>query len=324
MTRRELVRLLGGAAIVRPFAAQAQQKAMPVIGYLSSTSTDSYLSAYRRGLSEMGYVEGQNVAIEYRSAEGRIDRLPALAAELAGRKVDLIAAFGGSFSARAAREATSSIPITFLIGTDPVADGLVVSLARPGGNLTGISLLIGALYPKRVELLSELVPQAKSIGLLVNPNGMNTHGFLREVQDAARERNVQIDIFRATSQTEIEAAFEDLVQRHTDALIVSANPFFDTQRDQLLALAARHQVPTIYAWRDFVAAGGLISYGASLADANRQLGIYAGKILKGAVPADLPVQQPTIFELAINLKTAKALGLALPQSLLARADEVIE
>jgi putative ABC transport system substrate-binding protein len=323
MRRRELVRLLGGAAIVRPFAAQAQQKARPVIGYLSSTSPD-HLSAYRRGLSEMGYIEGQNVTIEYRSAGGRVDLLPALAAELAGRKVDLIAAFGGSFSARAAREATSSIPVTFLVGIDPVANGLVASLARPGGNLTGISLLIRALYPKRVELLSELVPRAKSIALLVNPNGMNTQGFLGEVQDAARVRSVQIDILRAASQTEIETAFEDLVQRHTDALIVSANPFFDTQRNQLLALAARHEIPTIYAWRDFVAAGGLISYGASLAAVNRQLGIYAGKILNGVKPADLPVQQPTTFELAINLKTAKTLGLALPQSLLARADEIIE
>jgi putative ABC transport system substrate-binding protein len=264
------------------------------------------------------------VAIEYRSAEGHVDRLPTMAADLVDRKVDLIAAFGGIASARAAKNATSTIPIVFLIGTDPIAAGLVASLARPGGNLTGVSLLIQALYAKRLELISELVPRARAIGLLVNPEGMNAEGVIREVQDAARTKGLQLHIWKAGSETEIDAAFPALVERHADALIVSANPLFDTHREQLLALAARHSVPAIYAWREFPTAGGLISYGASLRDVNRQLGIYAGKILKGARPADLPVQQPTIFELVINLKTAKALGLTVPQSILARADEVIE
>jgi putative ABC transport system substrate-binding protein len=322
MRRRELL-LLGGA-ITAAGAVRAQQKAMPVIGYLSSTSPGAYLAVYRQGLSEMGYVEGQNVAIEYRSAGGRVDRLPALAADLVDRKVDLIAAFGGIDSARAAKNATSTIPIVFLIGTDPVADGLVASLARPGGNLTGFSLLIGELWPKRLELLSELVPQARVIALLVNPNGMNAEGVISVTQEAARARGLQLHVLKADSEIEIDAAFGTVVQRHADALLVSANPFFDTHRDQLLALAARHAVPAIYTWREFATTGGLISYGASLADVNRQLGIYAGKILKGAKPADLPVQQPTTFKLVINLNTAKALGLTIPPSILARADEVIE
>jgi len=297
---------------------------MPVIGYLGSTSPGPYLAVYRQGLSEMGYVEGQNLAIEYRWAEGRIDRLPTLAADLVDRKVDLIAAFGGVVSARAAKNATSTIPIVFLIGTDPVADGLVVNFARPGGNLTGVTLLIEALYAKRLELLSELVPQPHVIALLVDPNGANAEGVIKAMQEAAGARGLQLHIWRASSETEIDAAFATLVQRHVDALLVSASPFFDTHRDQLLALAARYAVPAIYAWREAVVAGGLISYGASLTDVNRQLGIYAGKILKGAKPADLPVQQPTTFELVVNLKTAETLGLTVPQTILARADEVIE
>ena len=264
------------------------------------------------------------MAIGYRWAEGHYDRLPALAADLVGRKVDLIAAFGGIASAREAKNATSTIPIVFLIGTDPVADGLVVSLARPGGNLTGVTILLEALYAKRLELLSELVPQARVIALLVNPSGMNTEGVIREVQEAARARRLQLQIYEADSEAEIDAAFASLPQHHADALLVSANPFFDTRRDQLLALATRHAVPAIYAWREIATTGGLISYGASLADVYRQLAIYAGKILKGAKPADLPVQQPTTFELVINLNTAKALGLTVPPSILARADEVIE
>lgn len=297
---------------------------MPVVGYLSSAVAGSDLAAYRQGLREAGFVEGQNVAIEYRFAGGSVDRLPELAAELAGRKVDLIAAFGGIASARAAKNATSSIPIVFLIGTDPIADGLVASFARPGGNLTGVSLIIGELYPKRLELLCELLPQARVIALLVSPEGMDTEGVIRGVQEAGRVRNVQIRVWKAASQAEIDVTFGDVVQQHVDALIVSANPFFDTHRDQLLGLAARNAVPAIYAWRDFVKTGGLIGYGPSLADVSRQLGNYTGKILKGAKPADLPVQRPTKFELAINLKTARALGLVVPQSLLALADEVIE
>ena len=323
MRRRELIMLLGGA-MTAARDLHAQQKAMPVIGYLGGTSPGPYLAMYRQGLSEMGYVEGQNVAIEYRWAEGRTDRLPALAADLVDRKVDLIAAFGGIVSARAAKNATSTIPIVFLIGTDPVAGDLAVSFARPGGNLTGVTLLIGALYPKRLELLSELVPQARVIALLVNPNGMNVEAVISETQEAARAKRLQLHVWKADSEAEIDAAFASLVQQRADALLVSATPFFDTHRDQLLALAARHAVPAIYAWRELAAAGGLISYGASLADIYRQLAIYAGKILNGAKPADLPVQQPTTFELVINLKTARALGLDVPQSILGRADEVIE
>src|SRR6266567_2247922 len=256
MRRRELIILLGSAAITWPLAARAQQKAMPVIGFLGSTSPGPYLAMYRQGLSEMGYVEGQNVAIEYRWAEGSVDRLPALAADLVDRKVDLIAAFGGGASARAAKNATSTTPIVFLIGEDPVADGLVVSFPRPGGNLTGISLLIQALYAKRLELISELVPQARVIDLLVNPDGgMNTDGVIRETQEAARTRGLQLHIWKADSEAEIDAAFSALVQRHADALIVSANPLFDTRRDQLLTLAARHAVPAIYAWRELTATG---------------------------------------------------------------------
>jgi putative ABC transport system substrate-binding protein len=247
-----------------------------------------------------------------------------LAAELVDRKVDLIAATGGIVSARAAKNSTSSIPIIFVVGTDPIADGLVVSFARPGGNLTGISLLINALNAKRLELLTELVPQARVIALLVDPNSTTTEGVIQLVREAASARRVQLHLWKANSETEIDAAFETLTQSHMDALLVSANPFFDTHREQLLTLAARHALPAIYAWRDFAAEGGLISYGANLANVSRQLGIYAGKILKGAKPADLPVQQPTKFELVINLKTANALGLPVPQSILARADEVIE
>jgi putative ABC transport system substrate-binding protein len=326
MNRRELMLLLGGA-MTTARALQAQQMGVPVIGYLGSESPGPMaplVAAFLQGLSETGYVDRQNVAIEYRWAEGRTDRLPALAADLVDRKVDLIAAYGGIASARAAKNATSTIPIVFLIGTDPVADGLVVSFPRPGGNLTGVTLLIEALYAKRLELLSELVSQARVIALLVNPNGGNTEGVIREVQEAARTKRLQLHIWKADSEAEIDAAFAGLVEQHADALIVGANPFFDTRRDQLLALAARHAVPTIYAWREFATTGGLISYGASLADVYRQLAIYAGKILKGAKPSDLPIQQPTRFELVVNLKTAKALGLAVPPLLLATADEVIE
>jgi putative ABC transport system substrate-binding protein len=324
MRRREVIVILGGGVVGWSLAARAQRKTMPVIGLLSSTSPGPYLAVYREGLTEMGYVEGQNVAIEYRSAEGHTDRLPALAADLVERKVDLIAAFGGIASARAAKDATSTIPIIFLIGTDPIADGLVVSFSRPGGNLTGTSLIIGELYPKRLQLLTELIPQAHVIALLVSSTGMDTEGVTSVVQEAATAKGLKLHVLKANSETEIDAAFGTLIQRQTDALVVSANPFFDTRRDQFLAMAARHAVPAIYAWREFAAAGGLISFGASLVDVNRQLGIYAGKILKGAKPADLPVQQPTKFELVINLKTAKALGLTVPQSILMRADEVIE
>jgi ABC-type uncharacterized transport system substrate-binding protein len=329
MRRREFSTLLGGAATastVWSSPISAQQKATPVIGYLYSgvwgySSPD--VAAFRRGLDETGYVEGQNLAIEYRWAEGRYDRLPALAADLVGRKVDVIAAIGVPPVAHAAKGATSTIPIVFASG-DAVGDGLVASLARPGGNLTGVSFLTFELNAKRFELLSELVPQAKVIALLVDPNIPATERLIPAAQEAARAKGVQLHILKASTESEIDAAFAALVQQQAGALVVSAGPFFWVRREQIVALAARHAVPAIYELRDFVKAGGLISYGASFTAVFRQVGIYTGKILKGAKPADLPVVQPTTFELVINLKTAKALGLAVPPSILSRADEVIE
>jgi len=325
--RRELMLLLGGAAVTWPFVLRAQQKAIPVTGFLGGSASPGpfapLLAAFRQGLSETGYVEGQNLAIEYRWAEGHYDQLPALAADLVARKVDLIAT-GNVASALAAKSATSTIPIVFVSAGDPVADGLVASLARPGGNLSGVSVMSTELSAKRLELLSELVPQARVIALLVNPNDPNAESIMRDVQEAARAKGVQLHILKAGTESEIDAAFASIVQRHAGALVINADPIFFSRRDQLVALASRHAVPVIYAWRDATASGGLISYGASIAAVFREAGIYAGKILKGAKPADLPVQQPTKFELVINLKTAQAIGLIVPQALLARADEVIE
>jgi putative ABC transport system substrate-binding protein len=324
MRRRELMLLLG-CAVTAAGAVRAQQKAMPVIGFLGTGSANALLlAAFRQGLSETGFVEGQNVAIEYRWAEGRYDRLPALAAELVGRKVDVIATTGGSVSALAAKSATPTIPIVFAGVSDPVGDGLVASLARPGGNLTGFSLLNVELTPKRLELLSELVPQARVIALLVNPDNPQTEGVIRDVQEAGRAKGVQLDILKAGTESEIDAAFATLVQLQAGALVVQADSFFGSRRQQLVALASRRAVPAIYSLREYTAAGALISYGPSLTAVFRQAGIYAGRILKGAKPADLPAQQPTTFELVINLKTAQALGLTVPPSILARADEVIE
>ena len=326
MRRRELIVLFGGAMAAWPFAACAQQKATPVIGYLGTGSPGPnapQLAAFRQGLSETGYVEGQNVAIEYRWAAGFFDRLPTLAAELVDRKVDVIAA-GSPPAALAAKRATSTIPIVFNTGDDPVATGLVASLARPSGNLTGVSMLLTELVPKRLQLLLEMVPQARVIALLVNPNGPEAEPTIRDGETAARAKGVQLLIVKAGTEREIDAAFTSLVQLHADALLVGNDPFFNSQREQLVALAARHAVPVIYFFREFAAAGGLISYGPRLPDFFRQVGVYVGRILKGAKPADLPVQQPVKFELVINLKTAKALGLTVPQSLLQRADEVIE
>ncbi len=326
MQRREAVAILAGAAVAWPLAARGQQKTIPVIGILGSSSPRLLQPAVvelRRGLSETGYVEGQNLAIEYRWAEGHKDRLPALAADLVGRKIDVIATNGGASSALAAKAATSTIPVVF-VAADPVGAGLVASLARPGGNLTGFSILSSALTPKRLELLSELVPQARLIALLVNPNSPSAESIIRDMQEAARGKGLQLTIINAGTESEINTAFTTLVSLHAGALIVAADPFLFSRREQLVALAAHYPSPAIFVEREFAVAGGLISYGTSFAAVFHQQGIYVGKILKGANPADLPVQQPTKFELVINLKTAKALGLAVPQSILVRADEVIE
>ena len=325
MNRRELILLVGGA-MTAPRTLRAQQKAMPVIGYLnvnSPGSAEPFATAFQQGLGEAGYAEGQNVAIERRWAEGRYDRLSAMAADLVGRKVDVIVA-GGTAAVIGAKDATSTIPIVFNIGVDPVAAGLVASFARPGGNLTGVAIMNTELMPKRLELLSELVPHAQVIALLVNSNNPNADRIIGEVQEAARAKGVELDILKAATESEIDAAFATLVQLQAGALVVQAEWYFGSRREQLVALAARYAVPTIYEFREFVSAGGLISFGTSFTDTWRQVGIYTGRILKGAKPADLPVQQPTTFELVVNLKTAKALGLTIPPSILARADEVIE
>jgi putative tryptophan/tyrosine transport system substrate-binding protein len=325
MRRREFLLLLGGAmAAASPL--RAQQKAMPVIGYLSAGSPDpsaQSLTAFRQGLGETGYVEGQNVAIEYRWADGRYDRLPALAADLVDRHVDVITTTGGR-SVLAAKSATSTIPIVFRSGADPVELGLVASLARPGGNLTGVSFISIELMPKRLELLSELVPHAGVIALLVNPTQANAERIIGNMQEAARAKGVQLSILKASSEGEIDGAFATLGQQHAGALVVGGDTFFANRLDQIMALAAHHAVPAIYELREAVAAGGLISYGPSRSGSWHQVGTYVGKILKGAKPADLPGQQPTTFELVVNLNTAKALGLTVPPSILARADEVIE
>jgi putative ABC transport system substrate-binding protein len=328
LNRRDLLILSAGTAIAWPFHAHAQQKAMPVIGALLDGSPPANLgdllrNPFHQGLSETGYIEGQNVAFERRWAEGHYDRLPALAADLVARKVDVIAT-GGTPGILAAKSATSTIPIVFIGSGDPVGQGLVASLARPGGNLTGVAIFANELMPKRLELLSELVPQAGVIALLVNPNNPVSERQTRDVQEAARAKGVQLTILKAGTESEIDAAFASLAQLHAGALVVQGEGLFMYRREQLVALASRHAIPASYERREFVAAGGLISYGPSFTDVNRQAGIYVGKILKGAKPADLPVQQPTSFELVISLKTAKALGLTVPQTLLARADEVIE
>lgn len=330
MKRRDFITLLSGAAVAVPFAARAQPKAMPLIGYLGIASPGGYapfVAALRKGLSENGYIEGQNLAIEYRWAEGRYDDLPALAADLVGRKVDVIVATGGDAGALAAKKASVTIPIVFISGGDPVGEGIIASLARPGGNITGVSLLTFELAPKRFELLLELVPKVKSIGLLANPkNSSWTHSkpVIDDVEQAARGKRLTLHILKASTESEIDAAFATLGRLHAGGLVVGSDAFFNSRRRQIVALASRYAVPAIYEWREFAMAGGLMSYGTSLAGAYRLAGTYCGKILKGAKPADLPVQQPTEFELVINLKTARVLGLTVPQSILARADEVIE
>jgi putative tryptophan/tyrosine transport system substrate-binding protein len=325
--RRAFVTLLGGAA-AWPMAARAQQPAMPVIGFLHGQSRDAYadrLRGFHRGLKDSGYVEGENVTIVYRWGENQIDRLPALADDLVRRQVAVIAAAGGAAVILAAKAATTTIPIVFTIIDDPVKLGLVASLARPGGNLTGINFLSGEVVAKRLELLRELVPAATRVAVLVNPtNGVDAETTVRDVAAAALTIGFQIQVLNASTSREIETAFATFVRERPDALFVGPDPFFGGRRVQLATLATRHAIPTAYALRDYAEAGGLMSYGANVADAYRQVGDYAGRILKGAKPADLPVVQASKFELVINTVTARMLGLTVPPSLLARADEVIE
>jgi putative ABC transport system substrate-binding protein len=326
MRRREFITLLGSAA-AWPLAARGQQTAMPVIGLLGSASPDLWtdrLRAFRRGLSETGYVEGRNVAIEYRWAEGQNDRLPALAADLVRQKVAVISVLGGTVGALAAKAATTTIPIVLFSAGDPVMMGLVASLNRPGGNITGVSDLSAQLGPKRLELLHELVPTATTIALLVNPSNPLAETQSKDLQAAARALGLQLHILHAGTEHEFDTVFATVAQLRAGALVIGVDGFFTNRMEQLAALTVRHAVPTIYINREFAAAGGLISYGGSRADAYRLVGIYTGRILKGEKPADLPVQQATKVELFINFKTAKALGLTVPLSLLGRADEVIE
>jgi putative tryptophan/tyrosine transport system substrate-binding protein len=327
MRRREFITALGSAAASWALGARAQQAAVPVVGFLTSLSptyNERYAPAFLQGLSEAGYREHQNFVIEYRSADGQYNRLPGLVAELIGRKASLILAGGGSDPAKVARAATATIPIIFVSAADPIAAGIVTSLNRPGGNITGVSMLGSTLEAKRLGLLHEIIPGAAPIGVLVNPKYPDVDLQLRELQEAARLLKRQINIVRASSESEIDAAFVTVAQQGADALLVAQDPFFTTRREQLATLAVRHKLPGIYALREFPVAGGLMSYGASIDEAYRLAGVYAGRILKGEKPADLPVQQSTKFELVINLKAAKALGLNVSLQLQQRADEVIE
>ena len=326
MRRREFIAALGGAAAM-PLAAWAQQSAMPVVGFLSGRSLASdaeLVAAFRRALSESGFVEGQNVAIEFRWADGRLDQLPALAAELIERKVAVLFAGASESLSSALRVAAAIVPVVFATGSDPVAANLVASLNRPGGNLTGFTVITAALWPKRLQLLRELISPTPLIALLVNPNNINTIPAIRELNDAARRIGQDVVVLNADAEREFELAFASLTAKHASSLVVADDPLFAGRRTRLIDLAARHAVPAIYGRREYPDAGGLLSYGASTVDQYYQCGVYVGRILKGAKPAELPFLQPTKFELVLNLKTAKALGLTVPPSLLARADEVIE
>jgi putative tryptophan/tyrosine transport system substrate-binding protein len=325
--RREFITLLGGAAVAWPLAARAQQPPMLVIGFLRSTSIERsahLVAAFLRGLKEAGYVEGQNVSIVYRSAEGQYDRLPALAAELVQHRVDIIVATGGSEPARAAKAATTTIPIVFSGGGDPVREGFVSSLNRPAGNLTGVSLLTIDIGSKRLGLLRELVPNAKTIAMLVNPNSPELGPHLRDVQGAAHSLGQQIQVLNARNEEEIDSAFAAMARERPDALLMDPDPFLVSRREQIVTLANHYRIPALYEWRELAEAGGLASYGPSHTEPYRLIGIYTGRILKGAKPAELPVIQSTKFELVINLRTAKRIGFEIPPTLLARADEVIE
>src|SRR5919201_798224 len=326
MRRREFITLLGAAA-AWPFTVRAQLSAMPVIGYLGSGSPDEFvgrLRAFRQGLSETGYVEGKNVAIEYRWAENQYDRFPALLADIVRRNVTVIVAVTGTPPALAAKAATTTIPIVFVTGGDPVALGLVASLNRPGGNLTGVTTLTVELGPKQLEVLRELVPTVTIIALLVNPtNPTNAERLSRDLQAAARVLGLQLHVLHASTERDFDAVFASLPRLRAGALVIGSDPFFDSHSQQLAALALRHAMPTMYPFREYAVAGGLISYGNSIADAHRQVGVYTGRVLKGEKPADLPIQQSVKVELVINLKTARMLGLSFPVTLLGRADEVI-
>jgi ABC-type uncharacterized transport system substrate-binding protein len=324
--RREVIALLGGAA-AWPLAVHAQQPAMPVIGFLGPTSPDMFpdrLRAFRQGLKDTGYVEGENVEVEYRWADNQLERLPALAAELVRRKVAVVATIGGTASVLAAKSASTTIPIVFLVGEDPVRLGLVTSLARPGGNLTGINFFVAELVAKRLELLRELVPAATRIAVLVNPTGPDAEATLRDVEPAARAMGLQIWVLNASTSGEINEAFANFARSRPDALFVGSDPFFSSRRVQIAHLASHSSIPATYAGRQYVEAGGLMSYGASVTDAWRQVGVYTGRILKGAKPVELPVIQSSKFQLVINHQIARMLGLTVPPMLLARADEVIE
>jgi putative ABC transport system substrate-binding protein len=325
MRRREFITLLGGAA-AWPLAARAQQPTIPVIGFLSTlsvTGTPHFTAAFRRGFREVGFVESRNVAIEYRWAEGQYDRLPAMAADLVRRSVALIVAQAPP-AALAARAATSTIPIVFVVGLDPAAAGLVASFNRPGGNATGMTLITGPLGQKRLELLRELAPRSAVVAMLQNSSSPDAVPEIRDVQAAARAIGLELKLFDARTPNELDAAFAAIAVQRPDALLVGSDPFFVNRREELVVLAARIGVPAIYPFREFADSGGLISYGTNLANAYRRAGIYAGRILNGAKPAELPVMQPTTFELILNLKTAKTLGIDIPPTLHARADEVIE
>jgi putative tryptophan/tyrosine transport system substrate-binding protein len=324
--RREFITLLGGAAAAWPLAAGAQQP-LPVIGFLGSRSPEdsaALVAAFHMGLSETGFVEGRDVTIEFRWAEGHYDRLTMLAADLAAHRVAVIAAPGGIAAGLAAKAATATIPVIFLTGADPVQFGLVKSLSRPDSNLTGVAILTNTLAPKQLELLHEVIPSATLVGFLVNPKNPIAESDTRDLQSAASATRQQILVRNASTDGEVESAFAALVQQRAGALLVQSDPFFNSRPDHIVALAARHAIPAIYQWRDFPVAGGLMSYGTVLADAYRLVGIYAGKILKGAKASDLPVQQSVKVQLVINLKTANALGLTFPITILGRADEVIE
>jgi putative tryptophan/tyrosine transport system substrate-binding protein len=324
--RRAFITLLGGAATALPLGARAQQPVMPVIGFLNSAAADGYapyIAAFRQGLKEAGYVEGQNTTIEYRWAEGHYEQLPALAADLIGRKVTVIAATSTP-AAQAAKAATATVPIVFTTGGDPIKLGLVASLNRPGGNVTGISSLITELGSKRLGLLRELAPGITEIAILVNPNFQDAESQLRDAEAATRALGLQLIVLRASSEREIDAAFATMAQQGSSALLVSVDPFFAERRDHIVALASRHAVPAMYPVREFAVAGGLMSYGTDFTDSYRQAGIYTGRIIRGEKPADLPVQRSTKFEFVINFKTAKALGLSVPNSMQLLADEVIE